>query len=134
MLTETRLHFQNPPSAQPEQLTLFKATLETQIEKRLALARRCYDLHLGAHPNTKGSIEASFIVDKLGEPLELQSSSELTDLELRSCIVSAAIPERFSGVTAELGSIARVEAKLELFSKAKSARAATNAVNPVLDK
>jgi len=122
LLGELRLHFQSPPSAQPEQLTLFKTALQTQIGKRLELARRCYDLHLALHPNTEGSIEASFIVDKRGEPLELQSSSELTDLELRACIVSAAIPERFSGVSADLGSIARVEARLELFSKGSSAR------------
>ena len=122
LLRELRLHFQSPPSAQPEQLTLFKTTLQAQVEKRLELARRCYDLHLALHPNAEGSIEASFIVDKRGEPLELQSSSELTDLELRACIVSAAIPERFSGVSADLGSIARVEAKLELFSNESSAR------------
>lgn len=113
-LADLAFHFRDAPSAQPERVTEFKAGVAARIQERLALAARCYDRHLGGHPGTRGALNATFIIDKLGEPLELRPSSDLADLELCACLLSAAIPARFTGMDADLGSIARVEARFEL--------------------
>ncbi|HEU5073906.1 MAG TPA: hypothetical protein VFU02_07030 [Polyangiaceae bacterium] len=121
-LTDVRFHFRHTPKAQPEQVTRFKADVEARIRERLDLAARCYERHLGTHPDAQGKLDANFIIDKLGEPLELRASGELTDPKLCACLLSAAIPERFSATDADLGSIVRVEATLELTPQRASAR------------
>lgn len=113
-LVDLSLHFRSAPSVQPEQVAAFKAGVEARLRERLDLGTRCYERHLRAHPGAQGKLDALFIVDKLGEPLELRASGELTDPELCACLLSAAIPERFTGMNTDLGSIARVEAKLVL--------------------
>lgn len=113
-LTGVAFHFRNAPSVQPEQVVAFKAGVEAGIREHLALGTRCYQRHLAAHPEAGGNMDAVFIIDKLGEALELRCSGELTDPELCACLLSATIPERFTGLHTDLGSIARVEAKFEL--------------------
>lgn len=113
-LTNVAFHFRDAPSVQPERVSEFKAQITARLRERLTLAARCYDHHLSTHPGTQGTLNATFIVDKLGEPLEARASGELADLELQSCLLSAAIPERFGGIDADLGSVARVEASLGL--------------------
>lgn len=123
-LTDFRLVFRDAPSAEPEQVAVFKAGVEARIRERLALAERCYEHHLGLSPETQGKLDASFIIDKLGNPLELRAAGELTDPTLSACVVSAAIPESFQGLNADLGSIARIEATLALQLKAAAPKAA----------
>lgn len=123
-LAELRLIFRDPPNAQPEQVAAFKAGVEARVRERLELCERCYEQHLGLHPETQGKLDATFIIDKLGTPLELRAAGELTDPTLSACVVSAAIPERFSGLNADLGSLARVEASLDLELKAQALKAA----------
>ena len=81
----------------------FKAGVEAQLRERLVLCARCYEQHLGLHPETQGKLGATFIIDKLGNVLELRGAGELTDPTLSACVVSAAIPESFSGLNADLG-------------------------------
>ncbi len=121
-LGDVTLHFRDAPSVQPEQVAAFKAAVEARIRERLELGTRCYDRYLRTHPHSRGELAALFIIDKLGEPLELRASGDWGDPELRSCLLSAAIPERFTGMNTDLGSIARVEAKLELTPAPAGAR------------
>jgi len=123
-LADLRLIFRDPPNAQPEQVAVFKAGVEAQVRERLELCERCYEQHLGLHPGTQGKLDATFIIDKLGNVLELRGAGELTDPTLSACVVSAAIPESFSGLNADLGSIARVEATLDLQLKPEAQKAA----------
>jgi len=122
-LADFRFVFRDAPSAQPEQVAVFKAGVEKRIRERLELAESCYEQHLGLYPETRGKLDASFIIDKLGNPLELRAAGELTDPTLSACVVTAAIPESFPGLNADLGSIARVEATLDLQLKAPAAKA-----------
>jgi len=122
-LADLRLIFRDAPSAQPEQVSAYKAGVEARIRERLTLAEGCYEQHLGPHPETQGKLSASFIIDKLGYPLELRPAGELTDPTLSACVVSAAIPESFAGLNVDLGSIARVEATLDLQLKTPALKA-----------
>jgi hypothetical protein len=122
-LADLRLIFRDAPSAQPEQVAAFKAGVEARVRERLDLAESCYEQHLQLHPETRGKLGANFIIDKLGNPLELRPAGELTDPILSACVVSAAIPESFSGLNADLGSIVRVEAMLDLQPKALTLKA-----------
>jgi hypothetical protein len=114
-LTSVNLHFRQDPQVQPEAVLAAKNAIAAQLEQRLKLAKRCVDQHLEAHASADGTAEANFILDRLGEPLELRAAGQSLDSRVSDCVISAAVPEVFTGDVLPLRNVVHVQAMMRVF-------------------
>lgn len=111
---QIKFHFGQAPALEPALLSAAQDAVKRQMEDRLDSARRCFNGVPAGHPAKTGELNFTFLVDRLGEPVEVRTSSDLVDHELRECLASALIPEHFTGKVNDLGSVVRVEAVVAL--------------------
>ncbi len=116
-LASIGLHYASTDDAPaPERIIEEKKLIAAQLAEGLELAGRCYDFRLGKEPSLDGQVTANFIIDKLGDTLELRAGGPLSDMELPRCIASAVVPERFTGIQGGLDRVVRVEVSLRLLA------------------
>ena len=113
-LTSVDLHFRQPPQVQPETVLTAKKAIAAQLEQRLEFAARCVQ-HLKAKGSVDGAAEANFVLDRLGEPLELRAAGQSLDGRVTDCVVSTTVPESFTGDALTLGSVVHVQAMMRVF-------------------
>lgn len=109
-LVTVNLHVRQEAQLQPEALLAAKNALAAQLEERLPLAKRCVDQRLQTLASVDGTAEANFVLDRLGEPIELRAAGQALDSSLTNCVVSAAVPEAFTGEALALGHVVHVQA------------------------
>lgn len=110
------IHFRGKLEDSPETLVEVKKELTRDLDAGLPRALPCFEAHLEGQQTTAigKTVQANFIVDRLGEPLDLRASSEIHDPELTNCIVDAALPETFGGRVRQLKRIPIVQLKLKV--------------------
>lgn len=109
-LTHVKFHFRNAPALEPKALSAAQEAVEQQMTARLDSARRCVDPSSKESAPETGEINLTFLIDRLGDPIEVRTSSAMGDHALRECLASALVPERFTGKVNDLGRVVRVEA------------------------
>jgi hypothetical protein len=110
------LNFKEKTAASPETLVETKREMLNAIEPRLPGALACFPRHFDAAASAAAGkrIVGNFIVDRLGEPLDIRASSDLGSPALGDCIVDATLPEKFTGKVSGLERIPIVELTLRV--------------------